>query len=130
MLLFTLCFGIAEAALLFFAFINLDRSLNYTGMIYSANEVYDNSASFTGLTLAFIGLRTFMSILPEFVYLLDIDYGNVDTVLINWDFITLLLYGLNIIVVLAMGIVWYINSRYYWKLVGKQKDYLGRHGPP
>ncbi len=126
MLLFTLCFGIAEAALLFFAFINLDRSLNYTGMIYSANEVYDNSASFTGLTLAFIGLRTFMSILPEFVYLLDIDYGNVDTVLINWDFITLLLYGLNIIVVLAMGIVWYINSRNYWKLVGKQTDYLNK----
>ena len=67
-----------------------------------------------------------MSILPEFVYLLDIDYGNVDTVLINWEFVTLLLYGLNVIVVLAMGIVWYINSRSYWKTVGAESDYLER----
>lgn len=124
MLIFTLCFGTGEAVLLFLAFINLDRSLNYTGMIYSATAVYDRSSSFTGFTLAFVGLRTFMSILPEFVHLLDIDYGNVDTVLINWEFVTLLLYGLNIIVVLALGIVWYINSRSYWKTVGAQKDYL------
>jgi len=126
MLIFTLCFGTGEAVLMFLAFINLDRSLNYTGMIYSATNVYDRSSSFTGFTLAFIGLRTFMSILPEFVYLLDIDYGNVDTVLINWEFVTLLLYGLNVIVVLAMGIVWYINSRSYWKTVGAESDYLER----
>lgn len=124
MLIFTLCFGTAEAVLLFLAFMNLDRSLNYTGMIYSASAVYDRSSSFTGFTLAFLGIRTFMSVLPEFIYLLDIDYGNVDTVLVNWEFVTILLYGLNVVVVTALGIVWYINSRAYWKTVGEQKEYL------
>ena len=124
MLLFTLCFGTAEAVLLFIAFINLERSFTYTGMIYDTAEVYDNSTSFTGLTIAFIGVKTLMSVLPEFVYLLDIDYGNVETVLINWDFVTLLLYALNVIVVLAVGIVWYINSRRFFNKVKKCTGYL------
>jgi len=45
-------------------------------------------------------------------------------VLINWDFVTLLLYALNVIVVIAMGIVWYINSRAYLKKVARQTRYL------
>ncbi len=124
MLIFTLCFGVGEAVLLFLAFTRLDASLNYTGMIYSSSAVYEGSAGFTGLTLTFIGVRTFMSVLPEFVYLFDIDYGDVGVVLINWDFVTLLLYAVNVITVLALGIVWFINSRRYWKMVGKQVEYL------
>ncbi len=124
MLVFTSCFGMAELALLIYFFVNLDKSLNYTSMVYDAPTVYNMSGSFTGLSVAFVSVKVVMSVLPEIVSLFDIDYGYVNNLGVNWEFVNGMLVFLNVIVVTSVGIVWYINSRRYLKSVAKEQKYL------
>lgn len=123
MLVFTMCFGLGEAALLCYAFFQLAEGISYTAMLSDKPEIFNRTTAFFGLTTAFICVRTIMSIFPELVYL-NTDYGTVESIPINWEFVTLMLYALNVLVVTSFGIVWYINSRSFFKIIRNEKDYL------
>ena len=123
MLIFTMCFGLGEATLICYAFYQLAESISYTAMLESKESIFNKTNMFFGLSTAFICLRTVMSIFPELIYL-NTDYGTVHSNPINWEFVTLMLYALNVLVVTAFGIVWYINTCSFFKTVGREKDYL------
>lgn len=123
MLVFTMCFGLGEAALLCYAFFQLAEGISYTAMLADKPEIFNRTTAFFGLSTAFICVRTIMSIFPELVYL-NTDYGTVESVPINWEFVTLMLYALNVLVVTSFGIIWYINSRSFFKIIKNEKDYL------
>lgn len=123
MLVFTMCFGLGEAALLCYAFFQLAEGISYTAMLSDKPEIFNRTTAFYGLSIAFICVRTIMSIFPELIYL-NTDYGTVESIPINWEFITLMLYALNVLVVTAFGIVWYLNSRSFFKIIKRENDYL------
>lgn len=123
MLVFTMCFGLGEAGLLCYAFFQLAEGISYTSMLCNKPGIFNKTSAFFGLSTAFISVRTLMSIFPELVYL-NTDYGTVESIPINWEFITLMLYALNILVVTSFGIVWYINAVSFLKNIKKEPEYL------
>jgi len=112
-LIFTMCFSVAEAIISIIAFYKLFQGFSYLGMMYGCKPAYNTTNTF-GMTVLFISIKSVLSFVPFFSYLKTVYDDFTDTQKIdpplNFDAFQLF----NIIVVFAFGVLWFLLMRSYF----------------
>lgn len=126
-LVFSLVFGIAEAALFSYAMLRLYAGISYRASRLDCPELLTGFSALGGLTVLVAVLKNLLAILPELTELTG-DYGTVTLGAAGESeishFIYVALTALNILVVTAYGIGWWIYTRRYFKTVKKNEEFL------
>ena len=129
MLVFTLCFGLGEGILFAYGMAKLFEGIGYQGMRLDCTPVYGGFTALTGLTVLISILKNLLVMLPELTRLTgqqgDVTAGAADRAAVA-EFLYTILTVVNLLVVTAYGIGWWLYMLRYFKTVGKEKNFLAR----
>lgn len=138
MLLLTFVFSIFELLYFIPAIKELKEGFDFAGMWYQSEAVYakiqrknrepkERGESWLRHTLVFYILRVVCSIAPELTALQLFDYvGTVNTISIEYSYYKPFLYVLLGLIVMIVGLVWYVRTYKYWNGIRKEQAFLTR----
>ncbi|MBP3321005.1 MAG: hypothetical protein J6M12_01495 [Clostridia bacterium] len=126
-LIFTFCFGLGEGALFVYGMAKLFSAVTYQAMRHTCLPLYEGFSSLLPLTVLIAILKNLLVMLPELTGL-STDYGFIESIAGNEAQVSQFVYKaltvLNLVVVALYGIGWWIYMLRYFRVVGKQKDFL------
>lgn len=140
MLLITFVFSIFELLYFIPAIKELKEGFDFAGLWYQGEAVYGKrvhkdrqpielGASWLRYTLVFYCLRIACSIAPELTALQLYDYvGTVNTISIRYSDYKPFLYVLLGLVVVIVGVIWYVRTYKYWNGIRKDTTFIQRLG--
>lgn len=143
MLLLTVVFSLFELLYFIPAIKELKDGFDFAGLWYQGEAVYakkvykkkkdgkpiELGASWLRYTLVFYCLRIACSIAPELTALQLYDYvGTVNTVSIRYSDYKPFLYVLLGLVVVIVGVIWYVRTYKYWNGIRKDTAFIHRLG--
>lgn len=139
MLLITFVFSIFELLYFIPAIKELKEGFDFAGLWYQGEAVYGKKvhkkdrkptelgASWLRYTLFFYCLRIACSIAPELTALQLYDYvGTVNTISIRYSDYKPFLYVLLGLVVVIVGVIWYVRTCKYWNGIRKDTAFVHR----
>lgn len=141
MLLLTFVFSIFELLYFIPAVKELKDGFDFAGLWYQGEAVYakkvhkkknngkpiELGASWLRYTLVFYGLRIACTIAPELTALQLYDYvGTVNTISIRYSDYKPFLYVLLGLIVLIVGVIWYVRTYKYWNGIRKETAFITR----
>lgn len=126
-IIFTMCFSIAEAILLVLAFSKLISGFSFLGMLYNEEAAYQNTNIF-GMSATFFVLKSVLSFAPFISYIFSM-YGDSTYFLtkeINISFLSNTVQIFNILAVLVFGLFWITLMHSYFMGMLKKDDFIAK----